>query len=57
MANQPINCRQKISSQFVCGFSGACLDCMVSGVQATTELEVFMCSWYLGDSEDYDSLP
>ena len=34
--------QKKISPQLVCGFHGACLDCMLPGVQVTAGLG-FLC--------------
>ena len=36
--------------------AGACLDCMLPGVQVTTGLGFFQCLSQLCDSEDCDSL-
>ena len=40
----------------VCGSHGACLDCMLPGVQVTAGLGFFLCSSHLCDNEDCDSL-
>ena len=39
----------------VCGSHGACLDCMLPGVQVTAGLGFFLCSSHLSDSKDIDS--
>ena len=45
-------------ARLVCGSHGACLDCMLPGVQVTAGLGLFLCVQvvYLSDSEDNDSL-
>ena len=47
--------QRKIPSWLVCGSHGACLDCMLPGVQVTASLG-FLHSSRLSDSEDSDSL-
>ena len=48
--------QKKIPPWLVCSSRGACLDCMLPGVQVTTVLVLFLCSSHLSDSEDSDSL-
>ena len=48
--------KKEISFRLVCGTHGACLDCLLPGVEVTTGLGFFLCSSYLCDSEDCDSL-
>ena len=44
--------QKKISLWLVCGSHGACLDCMLPGVQVTAGLRFFLCSSHLCDNED-----
>ena len=44
--------QKRISSRLVCGFHGACLDWMLSGVQVTIGLGFSLCSICLCDSKD-----
>ena len=44
---------KKIPSRLVCGSSGACLHCMLPGVEVSAGLGFFLSS---SDSEDSDSL-
>ena len=52
--------QRKIPSWLLCGSHGACLGCMLPGVQVTTGYWAgnFFCSYssFLSDSEDCDSL-
>ena len=48
--------QKKISPQLVCGSHGACLDCMLPGVQIASRLGFFLHSSHLCDNGDYDSL-
>ena len=48
--------QKKVPPQLVCGSHGACLDCMLPGVEVTAGLGFFLCSSHLSDSEDSDSL-
>ena len=47
---------RKLPFRLVCGSHGACLDCMLPGVQVTAGLGFFLCSSHLSESEDSDSL-
>ena len=47
---------QKVSSRLVRHSHGACLDCMLPGVQVTAGLRFFLFSSHLCDNEDCDSL-
>ena len=49
---------KKVPSQLVCGYHGACLDCMLLGVQVTDGLGFFLRSMasHLVDNEDIDPL-
>ena len=48
--------QKKAPPQLVCGSCGACLDCVLPGVQVTAGLGFFLCSSRLSDSKDSDSL-
>ena len=48
--------QRKIPSQLVCASHGACLDCVLPGVQVTAGLGFFLCSSHLSYNEDSDSL-
>ena len=48
--------QRKIPSWLVCGSHGACLDCVLPGVQVTAGLGFFLFSSYLSYNEDSDSL-
>ena len=40
--------QKKIPSQFVCSSCGACLECVLPGVQVTTGLRfLLVCAWFL----------
>ena len=48
--------QKKISPWLVCDSHGACLDCMLPGVEVTTGLGFFLRSSHLCDNKDSDSL-
>ena len=50
--------KKEILFWLVCGAHGACLDCLLPGVEVTAGLGFFFCVQviYLCDSEDCDSL-
>ena len=52
----PVHCQfllemnaEEILSHFVCVFRGACLECVLPGVQVTAGLGFFLCSSHLGN--------
>ena len=51
-----VRMQKKFPFRLVCGFRGACLDCMLPGIQVTAGLGFFLYSSHLSDSEDCDSL-
>ena len=48
--------QNKTPSKLVCGSCGACLDCVLPGVEVTTGLGFFLHSSHLSYNEDSDSL-